>query len=95
MTGEWVRNSRGLLRWIPPRKGHVRIWSGVNAEARHHGVLDGYHGNPPRPRDTFPNDEAAEVYRIGYLEYFRGEIGLFPASDGGARRGTAADGASW
>lgn len=82
MTGEWIRDSRGLLRWIPPKQGHVRIWSGVNAEARHQGVLDGYHGNPRRPRDSFPTEEAAEVYRIGYLEYFSGQVGLFSATDG-------------
>lgn len=50
MTGEWVCNSRGLLRWIPPTTGHVRIWSGVNAEARHQCVIDGWNGNPPRPQ---------------------------------------------
>ena len=93
MTGEWVRNSRGLLRWIPPKQGHVRIWSGVNAEARHQGVLDGYHGNPPRPRDSFPSEEAAQVYRVGYLEYFRGQIGLFAASEGRGRSGAEQDGA--
>lgn len=94
MTGEWVRNSHGLLRWIPPTTGHVRIWSGVNAEARHQGVIDGWNGNPPRPRGSFPTEEAAEVYRIGYLEHFRGQIGLFPASEGcgrlGAERGRPA-----
>lgn len=61
----------------PARHGRARRWSGANAEARCQGVVDGYHGNPRRARGSFPTAEAAEVYRIAYLEYFRGQAGLF------------------
>lgn len=63
----------------PATHGRARIWSGVNAEARCQGVVDGYNGNPRRARGSFPTAEAAEVYRVAYLEYFRGQAGLFDA----------------
>ena len=62
----------------PIRHGRARVWSGANAEAHCQGVVDGYHRDPPRPRGSFPTAEAAEVYRLAYLEHWNGaEVALF------------------
>ena len=66
-----------MRTYDPAIHGRARVWTGANAEARCQGEVDGYNGNPPRARSSFPTSEAAEVYRIAYLEYFRGQVGLF------------------
>lgn len=63
------------------KHGRARRWSGANAEARCQGVVDGYNGNPRRARGSFPTAEAAEVYRVAYLEYFGGQVGLFATAE--------------
>jgi hypothetical protein len=65
----------------PAKHGRARRWSGANAEARVRGTVDGYDGNPPRARGSFATAEAAEVYRVAYLEYFRGQVGLFATEE--------------